>query len=345
MDSKTVPSQKTEVLLEFAKAKGLVDASDKPTRAELIELCKMYLERQEKMGGTPPEPTPPEQPQESKGADESTLPEEEKVVINKKEFDQLLQLFEKQDLRLKQLESLSDKVEAKHEAGEDTTVARDDMRMLFKDLVREIRGEVNKDGYVRPEFELGPENILEKEARFWVRAPNFNMTSLEIGAVPQALPFGLKRIKFTKMIGPVTMRDPNYPIPQVVIILQYRTRNKRLAELIRQDARYGSRIFEDVSALREAPIGNEYHLAKERHLNQLRQVEDPSYVFAQAVIEGIPHAVGDNPEKLRQQVAHKRALAEIGQNLSSLHHRQDENRRVASLADPKALPAGYAPPA
>lgn len=325
MANLTLKNQKTEALRAAAREVKLNIDVDAATREELIEELEKYADEKAKEKDNP-------------AKEEEQEPTSDMMQISKSEFAQLMEEFMRpQTERIQQLEAaLKQKEAAPAQAG-----VPDALQLMMKTMIAEIRGEVNKKGQVRAETNRGPENVLENEARFWVRSPNFKMSELLIGAQPQELPYGMKEIRFTRVIGPVAMKDPQFPIPQVVIILQYKTKDKYLAEQIRRDARYGSRIFEDTNDLMRAPAGMEFHMAKERHLVALRTNEDPNYVFSEAKKEGIPYAMGDNPERLRFQIAHARATREFGAIVNNLRTEEDKRRREASLGMGNAgIPSG-----
>lgn len=260
-------------------------------------------------------------------SDAETPVEPEMVQISKDDFRLLMESLKENRSRLLELEAKMGSPEQVKLTSEGDLFSQGH---FIKELIAEIRGETNKAGHLRAKY-VPKEDTLEEEARFWVRAPFFKMNELMIGAIPQELPYGMKEIKFTTMVGPVAMKDPSYPIPQVIMIVQFRTKIKGLAEMIRQDARYGSRIFEDTTQLLGQPKGHEYHVALERHLTTLRSNPDPSYVNDIARQEGIPFTAGTNPEKLRYAIAHQRAEQEINGQLASLNAAAEERRKEASL--------------
>jgi hypothetical protein len=181
-----------------------------------------------------------------------------------------------------------------------------DADALVKMLYHNMRGETNKAGAIRPEF-VDPTDVLPQKARFWSRGITYRLRDIQIGPVPQALPYGMEKIEFHRVMGPFAVKNDDYPIPQVFVLCQFETHIKSLAELLRKDVRYGTRFTEDSSKLLEKPVKNEWALAYERSLSELNMQTDPMAVYAKCREFGIPYASGDSTGPLRRMVAEKMA--------------------------------------
>lgn len=181
-----------------------------------------------------------------------------------------------------------------------------DADALVRMLYHNMRGETNKAGAIRPEF-VDPNDVLPQKARFWSRGITYRLRDIQIGPVPQALPYGMEKIEFHRVMGPFAIKNDDYPIPQVFVLCQFETHIKSLAELLRKDVRYGTRFTEDSSKLLEKPVKNEWALAYERSLSELNMQTDPMLVYAKCREFGIPYASGDDTGPLRRMVAEKMA--------------------------------------
>lgn len=210
----------------------------------------------------------------------------------------------------------------------ETITAKD----VLKAFVDSGRTTVTEFGYATPES-VSPDDTLPEPAIFWSRSPQYSRSSLRIGPVPEALPRGQKMISFRRVIGPVTLRDPeNNGLHRNTFLLKYETSDRVMAEKLRKDAEYGVLFFESISDIYTVDShGEEYRRAYEGHRTTLRTNSDPNYPFRLAKEEGIPFDMNTSPDKLINLIAAKYAERDAQEKLQGLKRMADERSRQMSL--------------
>lgn len=312
---------------EYSKEElhGLLDDVRVPYHhsAGITKLADLLKEHYKALGTTVPEPPPTTPVQPPAAVITDSAPPTTTMVDLRTAMDEVNAM--KAELR-QQLQAQPSPTAQPGENLSNTQLVK-----LMADAMRLNKvGETNEAGTMRAEH-VDINDRLPTPARFWCRSNGFTLRELMIGPVPQAFPYGIDKVYFEYSMGPFMVQDSNFSIPQVWVISRFQTYIKSLAELLRQDVRYGTRFTEDSNILFGVPKLDEWQMSYSRHLAALNAQHDPMYPSARARELGVPYTSMSNPEGLRIAVARKLADNDMATINSALVNSQNERARELSL--------------
>lgn len=306
MDLSETPYQE---LVKMAKERQIETGGVK--KEKLIELIALY---DANPNTTPVAAQPPAEPVQAPTPTTPPAQEPGKVVLSEDQFKALM-------ARMDALEKGNPSAVS---APADQTSP--EIKQLFATLAKSLQKETNDIGIAS--FGTVPaEDRLPDKHIFYTRAPQLHLRFLMIGPAPEGLPRGMKIIHFERVFNPVQVKYEGNPIPSVVNLLKYETYDSLVVKKMKEDARYGIQWFDSVGEAFRASVDDTLNRLLEQQRLALRSNPDPNHIFAEAQREGIQFDKLDNPFKVGEMVAQKRAQRLYADTLSPVKTLVDYHAR------------------